>query len=83
MNYNNLSVVAGRPFVRTRSLMITQLHSNHVITNRKNGMGVSEKGGILKKPGAPPYGPPMDAMSTLERDKWIEDNADRLSRLDR
>ena len=46
-------------------------------------MDVSEKGGILKKPGAPPYGPPMDAMSTLERDKWIEDNADRLSRLDR
>ena len=61
----------------TRNFTVTTL------TNHENGMGFSEKGGILKKPGAPPYGPPMDAMSTLERDKWIEDNADRLSRLDR
>lgn len=37
-----------------------------------------EKGGILKKPG-PPYGP----MDPAEKEKWLEENADRLSRLDR
>ncbi|XP_059084757.1 uncharacterized protein LOC131881812 isoform X4 [Tigriopus californicus] len=39
----------------------------------------SEKGGILKKPG--PYGP-MDAAA-LEKDKWMEENAERFSRMDR
>ena len=40
-----------------------------------------EKGGILKKSGAP-YGP-MDHVSSLDREKWLEENADRLSRMDR
>ena len=40
-----------------------------------------EKGGILKKPGVP-YGP-IDPGSSLDREKWLEENADRLSRLDR
>ena len=39
----------------------------------------SEKGGILKKPG--PYGS-MEVPS-MEKDKWLEENADRLSRLER
>ena len=42
---------------------------------------VPEKGGILKKPGVP-YGP-IDPGSSLDREKWLEENADRLSRLDR
>jgi len=33
------------------------------------------------KPGAP-YGP-LDNMTSLEREKWLEDNADGLSRMDR
>ena len=41
----------------------------------------TEKGGILKKSGAP-YGP-MDHVSSLDREKWLEENADRLSRMDR
>ena len=41
----------------------------------------TEKGGILKKSGAP-HGP-IDASSTLDRDKWLEENAERLSRMDR
>ena len=36
-------------------------------------------GGILKKPG--PYGS-MEVPS-MEKDKWLEENADRLSRLER
>ena len=40
---------------------------------------LSEKGGILKKPG--PYGP-ID-VAAMEKEKWLEENADRLSRLDR
>lgn len=40
----------------------------------------AEKGGILKKPG-PPYGP-LD-VSSIEKEKWLEENAERLSRLDR
>ena len=41
---------------------------------------IAEKGGILKKPG-PPYGP-LDA-SSIEKEKWLEENAERLSRMDR
>merc|ERR1719273_2654921 len=37
-------------------------------------------GGILKKPG--PYGSTMEVPS-LDKDKWLEENADRLSRLER
>ena len=35
----------------------------------------------MKKSGAP-YGP-MDPVSSLDREKWLEENADRLSRMDR
>ena len=37
-------------------------------------------GGILKKPC--PYGSQMEVPS-LDKDKWLEENADRLSRLER
>jgi len=40
---------------------------------------ILEKGGILKKPG--PYGP-MDVAS-MEKEKWLDENSDRLSRLER
>ena len=37
-------------------------------------------GGILKKPG--PYGS-MHEVPSMEKDKWLEENADRLSRMER
>ena len=48
---------------------------------KQGGGGSGGQGsGILKKPG--PYGMPMDG-NTLEKEKWLEENAERLSRLDR
>lgn len=39
----------------------------------------AEKSGILKKPG--PYG--SMEVSSMEKEKWLEENADRLSRMER
>ena len=48
----------------------------YVLSPEMNGTWFTEKGGILKKPG--PYG-----SMEVEKEKWLDENADRLSRMER